>query len=191
MKTTDKARAGLRACVVLGVLALPAIAVAHEGHDEDKPAAAAPVAPAAGNARFVAASDQFELVGVLDARTVTLYLDRFADNAPVEGAQLELELGGEKLAVRAAGDHYVAQLPAPPAAGTIPVTATVVAGNATDLLAADLVVTRAEPVAPAPAQATAARAGWAERAVWPGLAIAAVLTLLGWMIARRRSRKGA
>ena len=40
---------------------------------------------------------EHELVGVLDARTVTLYLDRFADNAPVEGAQLELELGGEKL----------------------------------------------------------------------------------------------
>lgn len=188
MKTRQKARAGLRACAVLGALALPAAAFAHEGHD-DEPAAAVSSVPAAGSARFAAASDQFELVGVLDGRTLTLYLDRFADNSPVSNAQIELELGAEKLAVEAAGDAYVAQLPAPPAAGTIPVTATVMAGDATDLLAADLKVIGTAAVAHAPTPAGAPRARWRAAALGAGAAIAAVLVSLGWLVARRRSRK--
>lgn len=188
MKINETARAGLRIYAVLGALALPTLALAHEGHDDDKPTAAVLAAPAAGSARFAATSDQFELVGVLDGRTVTLYLDRFADNVPIKGAQIEIELGAEKLIAQAVDDAYVAQLPALPAAGTIPVTATVAAGNATDLLAADLVVTRTEATTRTSTQAAAARAGWSAVSTWSGVAIAAVLALLGWIAIRRRSR---
>ena len=176
-----------RCIVVLAAFALPAPGVAHEGHD-DEPAAAAAVTSAPGDARFAAVSDQFELVGVLDGRTVTLYLDRFADNAPVTGARLEVELGADAYVAQAAGDAYVVRLPAPPAAGTIPVTATVIAGEATDLLAADLVVPDGAPAAHAAPGAGPGRAVPGAGALWPGVAAAALLALLGWAFMRRRGR---
>lgn len=91
-------------------------------------------------ARFAASSDRFELVGALDGPKLTLWLDRFADNAPVTGATLELEIGETRLVATPVDDRYEAQLPAAPAPGTWPVTVTVIAGSDDDLLAADLVV---------------------------------------------------
>ena len=69
-------------------------ALAGEGHDHgDAPA------PAAGPAlpRFTAVSELFELVGVVDGKHITLYLDRFADNSPVKDATLELQLDGKAI----------------------------------------------------------------------------------------------
>jgi hypothetical protein len=91
-------------------------------------------------ARFAATGDHFELVGALEGRRLMLWLDGFADNAPVVGASLELEIGDTKLVARAVGDRYEVELPAPPTTGSLPVTVTVTAGNDLDLLAADLVV---------------------------------------------------
>ncbi|HEX2009705.1 MAG TPA: hypothetical protein VJN44_02095 [Roseateles sp.] len=109
-----------------------------EGHDHDAPAAAA-AAPALP--RFAASSELFELVGVLDGRSLTLYLDRAADNAPVTDASLELELGGARLKAApkagAAGEFSV-QLAQAPRPGLVPVTATVTAGADSDLLAGEL-----------------------------------------------------
>lgn len=104
------------------------------------PGASAPDA-SSEDARFAAASDLFELVGALEGRRLTLWLDRFADNAPVVGATLELEIGETRVVARAVDDRYEADLPSPPAPGTLPVTVTVTAGKDMDLLAADLVVT--------------------------------------------------
>lgn len=106
------------------------------------PGALAPAAPgiAPAEPRFAANSDRFELVGVLEGRRLTLWLDRFADNAPVTGATLELEVGDVKVVARAVDDHYEAELASPLPAGTQPVTVTVTAGDDLDLLAADLVV---------------------------------------------------
>ncbi len=112
---------------------------AHEGEDHGAAAAAtAPATPAAP--RFAAASDAYELVGVLSGRQLTLWLDRAATNAPVTAGTLELELGDVKLQARPAGDTWVATLPAAPAPGTLPVTATVTAEGGSDLLAGELVL---------------------------------------------------
>ena len=66
---------------------------AGEGHDHGD---AAPAAVGQALPRFSAVSETFELVGVLNGKQITLYLDRFADNSPVRGAQIELEIGGAK-----------------------------------------------------------------------------------------------
>lgn len=185
------------------VLAMPTTAAAHEGHDEGKPAAATTAAttpmdahestpPArsapSGSARFAATSEQFELVGVLEGRALTLYLDRFADNAPVRDAQIEIEIGTEKLAAKAVGDVYTAELSASPAAGTMPVTATViVTGGATDLLAADLEV----PARQGSAQQSpepAARTGPFGAVTGAALAAAVAAGAIGWTVGRRRSQ---
>lgn len=114
-------------------LAMPA-ARAHEGHDDG------PAAPPAGAApRFAAVSDRFELVGVIDGRRLTLYLDHAGDNSPVQDARLELDLGGQVVAVARVGEGlYQAELAQPLADGEIPVTATVVAGADSDRLATDI-----------------------------------------------------
>ena len=118
--------------LLLGQAPLPA--QAHDGHDNAPAAAPAQAAP-----RFALDSELFELVGVVHGQTLALYLDRADDNRPVPGAQLELELAGQRLAVTPVGDgEYRAELAAPLTEGSLPVTATVVAGDDSDLLAGAL-----------------------------------------------------
>ena len=92
----------LAAGLLLGALWMATIpAQAGEGHDHGEAPAAA-----AGSAlpRFSAGSELFELVGVLNGKQLTLYLDHAASNAPVKDAKLELELGGRKLSPKAHGE---------------------------------------------------------------------------------------
>ncbi|MFN3809716.1 MAG: hypothetical protein ACK4S6_03765 [Roseateles asaccharophilus] len=124
---------------------------AHEGHDEAPAAATGQALP-----RFAASSELFELVGVLDGRQLTLYLDHAASNAPVQGATLELDFGGAKLkpVPKSEGEgqgqgEFTLQLEREPQPGLIPVTATVLAGRESDLLAGELDLHAHEPAAPA------------------------------------------
>lgn len=109
---------------------------AGDGHDhgEATTAAGGPALP-----RFTAVSETFELVGVLNGKQLTLYLDRTADNSPVKAAKLELELGGVKVDVKPHGEgEFEATLSQELKPGDISVSATVIAGQETDLLAGDL-----------------------------------------------------
>ncbi len=109
---------------------------AGEGHDHGE-AAAATSGP--GKPRFTATSEAFELVGVVNGKHITLYLDHAADNSPVKDAKLDLEIGGTKVAVQPRGEgEFEATLAAELQPGEISVTATVVAGAVSDLLAGDL-----------------------------------------------------
>jgi hypothetical protein len=165
--------------------ASPAWAGPGHDHGDAAPAAAGPALP-----RFAAESETFELVGVLNGQQITLYLDRFGDNRPVRGAQIELEIGAAKLqAAPLDDDTYQVVLPEAPPPGVLPVTATVTAGDEADLLAAELDI---------PAQAQGDEAAhlhsWTAYAGWAAAGIAA----LGWLvwggrrfIAARSLRAGA
>ena len=110
--------------------------LAGEGHDHGEAPAGAggPAKP-----RFTATSEAFELVGVVNGKHITLYLDHAADNSPVKDAKLELDLGGTKIAVQPHGEgEFEATLAKELQPGEISVSATVVAGAVTDLLAGDL-----------------------------------------------------
>ena len=161
--------------LVLGLT--PSWALAGEGHDHgEAPAAASgPALP-----RFAATSDLFELVGVLDGQKLALYLDHAGDNSPVKEAQLELDIAGTRVPLtRVADGEFQAALAAPLAEGVSPVTATVAAGNETDLLAGEIDVhaavhAHAEPAGP--------------RKVWVAGAVAAVLAALAAVWGLRRGR---
>jgi hypothetical protein len=186
------------------VLAGPA--AAHEGHDHDAAASgAASAALAPDGARFAAAGDVFELVGALDGRRLTLWLDRIADTAPVAGATIELDLGARRVTARATGDTYLVELESAPPPGRIAIAATVLAGADSDLLAAELDVPASAGAggAPAPADAspgpgTAATgrllptlgAGEAARLAAVAAIVAAVAATLGWTLGRRRRQSG-
>jgi hypothetical protein len=166
--------------VVIAALAVPSPAVAAPGHDHADGAM-----PTAGVAlpRFAATSEAFELVGVLDGKQLTLYLDRATDNSPVKDAKLELELGGSKLDIKARGEgEFAAVLARAPEPGVIPITATVHAGHETDLLAGQLDLRAAAHAQTAHVQS------WRDYALWVGAAVAALLLAL-WGVRRVRMRR--
>ena len=145
---------------------------AGEGHDHGD---AAPATVGQAPPRFSAVSETFELVGVLSGKQITLYLDRFADNSPVRGAQIELEIGGAKFKAEKLGEHeYQVVLPEALKPGVLPVTATVIAGKETDLLAGELDIhDEAHSEGAVASFAWKAYAGWAAGGV-------AVVALLLW-----------
>lgn len=125
-----------RRILILLIAACSSAAFAGPGHDHGPEAVAL---PGATSPRFSAVSEAFELVGVLEGRTLLVYLDRFADNRPVPGATVEIDLGGAKVALEPAGDGiYRGTLPAGLPSGVIAVSATVRIGGEADLLAGEL-----------------------------------------------------
>jgi hypothetical protein len=159
---------------------MPLSALADDGHNHgEAPATAAgPASP-----RFAATSDLFELVGVLDGQKLALYLDHAGDNSPVKDAELELEVGGARVPVTRVGEgEFQAVLAAPLAEGVSPVTAIVVAGNESDLLAGEIDVhAEAHPHTDA--------AGWGRTALVGGTVAAVLLALAVWGLLRGRSAR--
>ena len=89
-------------CLATFIAATPFMTwAAGEGHDHGE---APPAGAGSGQLRFAAVSETFELVGVLNGKRLTLYLDRADDNSPVKDAKLELELGSVKLDVKPRGE---------------------------------------------------------------------------------------
>lgn len=165
-------------------LLLPPIASAGDGHDhgDAAPAAGGPALP-----RFAAGSESFELVGVLDGRRLTLYLDRAADNQPIGNAQIELEIAGTRLKAAPHGpDEYEAELAGEPPAGVLPVTATVTVGSEADLLAGELDLHAAQAVAQARPSNAAAYAAWGGGV----LSLAALAFAARRVVAARRLQAG-
>lgn len=149
---------------------------AGDGHDHgEAPAASAGVA----SPRFTATSETYELVGILNVRKLSLYLDHAADNSPVKESKLELEIDGKAVAVTNIGEgEFEATLPVEPQPGEYPITATVIAGNNSDLLAASLDIhTEAH------ADNTPGGFPWK-----PIAAIAAVLLAVGVALRMKRNR---
>jgi len=146
------------------------------GHDHGTPA---PATSSAAPRRFAAESEAFELVGVLNGRQLTLYLDRFADNSPVQGAALDLDIDGVKVKAEPHGEgEFLALLQAEPGAGTLSITATVAAGTQTDLLAGEL-----KNPEKAHVDEASGRPRWQFAALWTFGALAVIAVL---MLARRR-----
>jgi len=172
----------LAALTLAACLLVPGLAQASEGHDHGEAPAAGPALP-----RFTAASETFELVGVLTGKQITLYLDRSADNQPVTEAQIELEIAGIKLkADRHGTDEFEVVLAEAPTPGVLPVTATVRAGNEVDLLVGEFDI-HEEAHADAPAHVHTH--AWYEYASWlaGGMAMLTLLVIAGrhWAASRR------
>lgn len=180
-------RRGLRLALAF-LFSLPVLSLAHEGHDHDETptptAAAAPDADATPG-RFTATSAGFELVGVLSGKLLTLYLDHAVDNRPVEGATLEVAVGGRTLPASAhgAGEFEVA-LDAAPDHGPVPVRVKVVTAAASAELEGAL-----EAEAHAHAESAHGERSTKTLLLW-GAGGAAVLALLAFGT-RRALRSGA
>ena len=130
-------RAGA-AIVVIASMALTSTVYAGEGHDHGD---AAPAATGAGSPRVSSHSDLFELVGIVDAGAMTIYIDRHATNEPVTNAKVEVEVGTAKgVAVPQADGTYRFEHAVLKDAATLAVNFTVIAGSESDLLAGDVIL---------------------------------------------------
>jgi LPXTG-motif cell wall-anchored protein len=168
------------------VLCLFSLPVAGYAHGDEDHGAKAPVLTQSVAPRAFAVTDDFEMVAVLEAKKLMIYLDRFATNEPVLKAKLEVEGAGVKTyASETSPGLYVLDMPQLKA-GKYPLTITLEAGEISDLLSLSLEVA-------APANSVSHDSGWPTKftgAAWAAWLGAAVLLLLlagaGVVLARRR-----
>lgn len=174
MSITYRTYSTRRYICVLAAMLLGATAGAHEGHDDGpKPLVTTSAAPS-----IEAHSDLFELAGTVEHGALTLYVDRYADNAPVPNARIEIEAGKEQgVAVANPDGSYTfksAQFDHP---AQISLTFTITAGQDSDLLAGDLVLPAASSAhADAPSSSAAP-------ALFAPLPLALSITLAGMVAA--------
>ena len=183
------AAAPLLLALWLSIGSAPARAAGGHDHGDTPVAATGKALP-----RFAATSELFELVGVIDGRQLTLFLDHSADNAPVKDARLELEIAGQKIALTARADgEFEATLAQALPVGVTFVTATVSTPKDSDLLAGEIDLHEA-PNAQAGAEAETHAHSRLEQAGWALGGLVAV-SLLAWigrrLITRRQAAAGS
>ena len=132
-----KTLAGCLCNLLLACAAITGQAHEQNNHTEaEKPPALSSAAP-----RLVLESPQFELVGILTHEGLQLYLDDYASNVPITDAQIELEIAGQRITATTNTDgSYDVALSQPLPDGKHAVMATLLAGEASDLLAGELVI---------------------------------------------------
>ena len=120
----------------------------------------------------------------VEGKQLILYLDRFASNEPVVKARVEVEGAGVKgVASEIAPGTYALELTAALPAARHPLTISVEAGDAVDLLAATLDTSPQGAVAP----------HVHDRSEWLAWGIAGLLLLAGgalWAVRRHRKARG-
>ena len=124
--------------LLMGVLAVSTPGLAHEGHDHGAPPtqASSTIAP-----RADASSSDFEIVAIARGATLTLYLDTFRENQPVDGADIEIDVAGGVLKPLARGAGvYTINAPLIAKPGSYDLAITVSANGLVDILTTMLVI---------------------------------------------------
>lgn len=169
-----------RQFIVSLLFLLPVPVFAHG--DEDHGASAAPTAMISAAPRAEAQTELFELLVTPQEGQLTIYLDRYADNQPVDDAKVEIESGNWK-AVASAVAHGTYRVAAPQFAkpGNYPLVFTVTADDDADLIETTLTVSAA--AAPTATDSRLPAWGWLAGALLVAIVAAAVL------LKRRQSKR--
>ncbi len=158
---------------------LSPLAMAGPGHDHGE---AAPQAQGTALPRFVAVSEDLEMVGVVNGQQLTIYLDRFKDNSPVNDAQIEIDIAGKTYKAEKHGEgEYEVILNEALKPGVLAITATIQAGELNDLLAAELDLHADE-------EEHSHRASWKGIALWTGAGLFALMALGAIVRFRQQAR---
>jgi len=177
MKLTFSTAATLLA-LVLSLLS--PLVMASPGHDHGE---AAPQAQGTALPRFVAISEDLEMVGIINGKKLTIYLDRFNDNSPVNDAQIEIDIAGNTYKAEKHGEgEYEITLKETLKPGVLAITATIQAGELNDLLAAELDLQVVE-------EEHSHRFSWKALAMWSGAGLLALMALGVMFRFRQQARR--
>jgi RND family efflux transporter MFP subunit len=168
-----------------------ACASAHEGHDHGPQA---PAAPATVAPRGEAHSERFEIVAVAEGKMLAIYLDDYKTNAPVDGAEVEVETPSGPAQAKPVGDGvYRLDAPFLETGGHIDLIVTVNGGGDPDILPVSIDIPAPGPAAgnggPATSSAQMILASLSQSPLATGLAGFILGALLVGLI--RRSRRTA
>lgn len=129
---------GIGVLMVLGALFGASPGTAHEGHDHGAPPPPVSVTIAP---RTDASSADFELVAIARGVKLRIYLDTFRENAPIDGAEIEVDGPGGTLKATATPDGaYTLEAPWLARPGSYDLAFTVQAKGAIDILTATLTI---------------------------------------------------
>ena len=158
---------------------LSPMAIAGAGHDHGE---AAPQTQGAALPRFVAVSEDLEMVGIVNGKQLTIYLDRFKDNSPVNDAQIEIDIADNSYKAEKHGvGEYEVILKDTLKPGVIAITATIQAGELNDLLAAELDLHEDE-------EEPSHGSSWKGIALWTGAGLFALIALGAIVRTRQQTR---
>ena len=158
------------------LLIAPAIVSANGDDDHDHGATANASAPVGAKPRIEARTATVELVAAVDGDDLTIWIDGWADNAPITNANVNVTIDGQSQPAKSAGGVYTLSDPKLESAGAHQLAFLITRAGAIESLSAELVVPQAK--------ATAAAGGWTYWFVAAGIAVLAIFGLIF-----RRSRK--
>jgi hypothetical protein len=120
------------------------VVTAHEGQNHDKELK--PQKNVVTASTLTAASENYELVAIVQSRQMIVYLDQFESNTPVVDADLDFDFSGTvENATRNVDGTYTVALPKNvDLKSSIPVTVTVLAASGADLLSGELVISESD-----------------------------------------------
>lgn len=168
-------------CQRVVVAAFCAVALMAYGHDGEDHGAPPPPINQRVAPRAVAATDEFEVVAVLEGTKLIVHVDRFATNEPVVKAKVDVDGAGAKgPAGEVAPGTYAIDVAGTLAPGKYPLTVSVDAGDTADLISATLDTTD-------PAEGEAHSHGWNGQIIWTAAGL--LLFAAAAMIAIGRSKR--
>jgi hypothetical protein len=171
------------ALLLFAVVSAMTDAAAGPGHDHGSAPA---VTGGKASPRFEARSDLFEVVGVLGNGELSITVDRYASNAPLLGARVELESGPVKALGQFHADHGDYSFVSAPfeKPGSYPIVLTISAADDIEMLAGNLLVPDA---AAADTGHAHSHVSWQAGAALGALAMA--FAALVAVVIRRRTRR--
>lgn len=167
----------------IALAATPALSFAHEGEDHGD--APAPLPMAASAPRAQAQTSDFELVVEPEGSSLLLFLDNFSSNAPVIGAEVEVQSGGvQAIATEVGPGTYRVAGGAWTQPGAHALTISVQTSDTADLLSATLDIPAAVAATSAEKVDTALLAG-RSLGVLVGAVLVFAFIVLVWLRRRR------
>lgn len=160
------------------LLSTPSTSYAHG--DEDHGAAAVASAPTGAKPRIEARTATIELVAAVDADAMTIWIDGWADNAPITNANVNVTIDGKSQPAKLAGGIYTVSDAKLETAGAHQVAFLITRAGTVESLSAELNVPEAE--------AATANGGWT---YWLAAAFIAVLAVIGLIFWRSRKAGAA
>ena len=162
--------------IVAAAMLLSAPSTSYAHGDEDHGAAAAASAPIGAKPRIEARTATVELVAAVDADDMTIWIDGWADNAPITVANVNVTIDGQSRSAKSAGGVYTVSDPKLEIAGAHQLAFLITRAGSVESLSAELTIPKADT--------SLQSGGWTYWFVAAAIAVLAIIAFIFW-----RSRK--